>query len=104
MQEVKIDIRYSGGSADDHKIDLYDAGASITGIARAIAITTHALVSGGEVRTNAGSVPNVKTYLHPSKKGSLIESISIIFEDPAVAALGVSTISASLWAMIKYTW
>ena len=103
-KEIKFDIRYTGGSASNNKLDLYDASNSILGFSRALAITSHALITGGDLRVRGSSVPNVKTYLHPPKKGSFIETVSIVFQEPAVIALGTSVVVSAFWAMLEYSW
>ncbi|MFA8434035.1 MAG: hypothetical protein ACEPOZ_05920 [Marinifilaceae bacterium] len=102
-KEVRFDIRYTGGEAEENKLDLYNASNSILGLSKALAISTHALVSKGEVRKNGATIPNVKLYLHPPKKGSFVESVSVFFENAAVQAIGISTISAAFWAMLEYS-
>ena len=103
-KEIKFDIRYIGGDADQNKLSLYDASTSILGFAKAIAISANTLVTKGKVRIKGGNVPNVKTYLYPSKKGSFIEIVSIVFQEPAVKAIGVSLITSAFWAMLEYSW
>lgn len=102
-KEIRFDIRYVGGDARTNKLDLYDASISMLGFAKALSISTHALVTKGDIRVTGSSVPNVKIYLHPAKKGSFIETVSIIFEDPAVNAIGISLISSAFWAMLEYS-
>ena len=102
--EIKFSIRYTGGDAEHHKLDLYDAAASIHGLAKALAITTHALISEGEVRRKGDSIPNAKFYLHPPQKGSFVELVSVFFEEPAVQVVGTSVIGAAFWDMINFTW
>ncbi|GET23371.1 hypothetical protein [Prolixibacter denitrificans] len=104
MAEIKFSIKYTGGKADEHKLDLYDAGASIHGLAKALAISTHALITEGEVRSKGDSIPNVKFYLHPPQKGSFVELVSVFFENTAVQVVGASVITAAFWDMIAYTW
>lgn len=104
MNELRLNIRYTGGEAEQSKLDLYDAGASIHGLAKALAISTNALLTNGEVRNRAGKIPNVKFYLHPPQKGSFIELVSVVFEDPAVQIVGSSVLGAAFWDMIRYTW
>jgi hypothetical protein len=104
-KELRINIRYIGGEADNHKLDLYNASTSLLGISKALAITTQAVISKGkDVRVKGANIPNVQFYLHPPKKGSFIEVISVIFEDPAVQALGTSVIIPAFWDMLEYSW
>lgn len=103
-KEIKFDIRYIGGDANDNKLSLYDASTSILGFAKAIAISAHTLVTKGDVRVKGANIPNVKTYLHPPKKGSFVETVSIVFQDPAIQAIGISVIGSAFWAMLEYSW
>ncbi len=102
--EVKFTIRYTGGTADQSVLDLYDAATSMHGLAKALAITTHALATEGEIRSKGNSIPNVKFNLHPPKQGSFIELITIVFEDPVVRVLGASVVTAAFWDMVEFTW
>jgi len=102
--EVRFIIRYTGGTADESVLDLYDAATSMHGLAKALAITTHALTSIGEIRSKGDSIPNVKFHLHPPKQGSFIELVTIVFEDPVAKAIGASVVTAAFWDMIDFTW
>ncbi|WMN06613.1 hypothetical protein QYS48_33070 [Marivirga arenosa] len=104
MHEVKLNIRYTGGDADNHKLNLYDAGASIHGLAKALAISTNALLKNGEIRSRTSSIPHTKFYLHPPRKGSFIELVSVFFDDPAVQLIGSSVIGAAFWDMLRFSW
>jgi len=104
-KEVRINIRYIGGEADEHKLDLYNASTSLLGISKALAISTQAVISqGNDIRIKAAKIPDVQFFLHPPKKGSFVEVISIIFEDTAVQALGTSVVVAAFWDMLEYSW
>ncbi|MHA7944613.1 DUF7946 domain-containing protein [Formosa sp. 3Alg 14/1] len=104
-KEIRINIRYIGGEADEHKLDLYNASTSLLGISKALAISTQAVISqGNDIRVKGAKIPDVQFFLHPPKKGSFIEVISILFEDTAVQALGTSVVVASFWDMLEYSW
>ena len=103
-KEINFTIKYTGGKADESLLDLYDAAASMHGLAKALGITAHALVNDGAVRHRVDSIPNVNFYLHPPKKGSFIELVTIVFEDPAVQALGSSVLVAAFWDFVNFTW
>jgi hypothetical protein len=102
--EVKFTIRYTGGTADESILDLYDAASSIQGLAKALAISTHALTSKGEIRSKGDSIPNVKFFLHPPKQGSFIELVTIVFDDPVVRIIGKTVVATAFWDMIDFTW
>lgn len=104
-KQARINIRYIGGEADNHRLDLYDASTSLLGISKALAITTQAVITRGkDIRVKGANIPDVKFYLHPPKKGSFIEVISVAFQDPAVQALGTSVIVTAFWDMLEYSW
>ncbi|KQS41758.1 hypothetical protein [Pedobacter sp. Leaf194] len=103
-QEIKFIIRYTGGTADDRRLDLYDASRSMAGLAKALSITVHALLNDGEVKRKGDSTHGVNFLLHPSRQGSFIEFVSIIFEDDVIKGIGASILSAAFWDFIKYTW
>lgn len=103
-QESKFIIRYSGGSADDSRLDLYDASKSMAGLAKALSITSHAFLNNGEVKRRGDSTHGVSFLLHPSRKGSFIEYVSIIFEDEAARLIGASILTTAFWDFVKYTW
>lgn len=104
-KKLSFTIRYTGGSADENTLNLYDAGISLQGLSRALSISAEALVTKGKaVRKRATSTTNVKTFVQPSKRGSFIETVTIIFEEPAVSAIGISVIASAFWAMLEYSW
>ncbi|WP_300686225.1 hypothetical protein [Chryseobacterium sp.] len=102
--ELKFILRYTGGKADESILDLYDASTSMQGLAKALAITSYALINDGKVRRKGDNIPNVDFYLQPSKKGSFIEIVTIIFQQPAVQVLGSSVLVAAFWDFISFTW
>lgn len=104
MKELNFKISYSGGSADRGMLDIYDAGVSTNGLARALSITTHAFINEGQIRKRAERVTGAKVYLHPPRKGSFEELVTIVFTDPVVQAIGVSVIAAAFWDFVKWTW
>jgi hypothetical protein len=106
-QEIKFVIRYTGGVSEHHKLNLYDASKSLHGLARALAISTHAMTSGGEIRHRVGnnsSIPNVEFYLHPGQRGSFIEVVSVVFNNPITETIGAGILGAAFWDMIAFSW
>lgn len=93
MSEFGLKFTFENGIADDHRLDLYDAAVSLNGIARSLAITTHALVN-GEIRTHGESAHGAKFFLLPSRKGSFIVEAAIWIG----AAIG----SGVVYDFIKY--
>jgi len=103
-QELKFIIRYTGGSADNSRLDLYDAATSMQGLAKVLSITSHALLNDGEVKRKGDSTHGVGFLLHPSRQGSFIEFVTIIFDDDVVKLIGASVLTSAFWDFIKYTW
>lgn len=60
--DLKFTIRYTGGIADESLLDLYDAATSMYGLSKALAITSNALVTRGQVRKRVDKIPNVKFF------------------------------------------
>lgn len=102
--ELKFTIRYTGGIADQSLLDLYDAATSMHGLSKALAITSNAIVTRGQVRKRVDKIPNVKFYLHPPKNGSFIELVTIVFDNPAVQAIGSSVLIGVFWDFVNFTW
>lgn len=102
--ELKFTIRYTGGIADESLLDLYDAATSMHGLSKALAITSNAIATRGQVRKRVDKIPNVKFYLHPPKNGSFIELVTIVFENPAVQAIGSSVLVGVFWDFVNFTW
>ncbi|MDM1018852.1 hypothetical protein QSV37_00775 [Acinetobacter sp. VNK23] len=97
---LKIKLKYENGDADNHHLDLYDASISFQGFSKAIAITTHAFLNKGEIRTKGNSISGGRIFLETSKQGSFEQLISIVYENPIYSGLAAT----ALWEAIKYTW
>ncbi|WP_343619159.1 hypothetical protein [Ralstonia sp.] len=93
MSEFGLRFTFEKGIADENRLGLYDASVSLNGIARSLAITTHALVN-GEIRTHGESAHGAKFFLLPSRKGSFIVDAAIWIG----AAIG----SGVVYDFIKY--
>ncbi|WP_339497485.1 DUF7946 domain-containing protein [Pseudomonas sp. EA_15y_Pfl1_P101] len=104
MKELNFKISYSGGSADQGLLDIYDASVSTQGLARALSVTTHAFINEGQIRKRAERVAGAKVYLHPPKNGSFEELVTIVFTDPVVQFIGASVITPAFWDFLKWTW
>ncbi len=103
MNQIHFKISYKNGDADDHRLDMYDASVSMQGFAKALAITTHALLNDGEIRQKGNKADGAKIYINPSRKGSFEELITIIINNPE-ASIGVSVVSSVFYDLIKWTW
>jgi len=102
--KLEIKVSYHYGTAADSRLDLYDAGVSIQGMARALAISTHAFLNEGEIRKRANAATGAEIYISPSRRGSFQEIITIILEHQAASTIGLSVASSALWDLVKWTW
>lgn len=103
-EEVKLRIKFEGGDADAHRLELYDAGVAIHGLARALAISLHAFLNEGAIRSRVNKIEGARIYIQPSKKGSFEETIQIIIASGLVAQIGPSVLASAVWDFVKWTW
>lgn len=94
MPELRIKFVYERGTADGHRLDLYDGAKSLEGIARTLTITTHALLN-GEIRTRADAAHGAELYIHAPRSGSFIYEASIF--------IGGAVSSGIFYDFLKYT-
>jgi len=104
MPELSFKISYHHGDAAQGRLDLYDAGISIQGLAKALSITTHALLNDGAIRKQGDKAEGARIFINPSRKGSFEEIITIFVSDPVAASVGTSILAAAFWDLIKWTW
>lgn len=105
--KLKLFIKYSGGIANENILSLHELSQSLNGLSRALSITNNILIENGRItKRNSWKKRDtpVRYYVSPSKTGSFIEIISIVFEEPAVRMIGSSVIGAVFWDMLKFTW
>lgn len=103
-KNIKFKITYYQGEANNNRLDMYDASASLQGFAKALAITTHALLNDGQIRKRAHSIEGAKLYISPSRKGSFQELITLCIESGAISGIGYSVIAATFYDLLKWTW
>jgi hypothetical protein len=103
-KEIEFKISYDGGSASDGLLDIYDAGVSIYGLSRSLAITTHAFINKGEIRRRAERVRGAKIFLSPPRQGSFEEIVKVVLSNDATSAIGYSIAAAAFWDFLKWTW
>lgn len=98
MKQFKLRIRYTGGDADQNRLDLYDGTQSIHGFAQTIQIATHALIN-GQIVSRATALKNSHFYVTGTKKGSLVfEIVAVIEKYPALATLA----APAFYDFLKY--
>jgi hypothetical protein len=96
---VDLNIRFMGGEADDHRLDLYDGTHSLFGFARTLLQSTHFLLN-GNVTFQAPAARGVRLFLRPAERGSFSQVIQLVVENPEAAAFGVVS-GAALWDFTK---
>ncbi|MBS1164122.1 MAG: uncharacterized protein H6R00_147 [Proteobacteria bacterium] len=74
IQQFGLKLRYEGGDADDHLLELYDGTASLHGFAQALQIATHAYLH-GQVYSKATALKGATLYLKAARPGSLIADL-----------------------------
>ena len=102
MNPINFKISYHNGDAEDGRLDMYDATVSLQGFAKALSITTHALLNDGEIRKQGNRLNGAKIYINPSRKGSFEELITLVITNKE--AIGASVAAAAFWDLIKWTW
>ncbi|WP_221801652.1 hypothetical protein [Oceanobacter mangrovi] len=100
MKKIQVKLSYQGGDADLHMLDMYDASVSLHGFARAIAITTHALLNDGDVKRKGNRASGAKIFVSPPQKGSYEQILTLVIENPIAA----SVVAAAFWDILKWTW
>jgi hypothetical protein len=66
---IAFTLKYVGGDAEEHQIDLYDVSQALIGFQRSLALTTH-LVLNGEIITQAPSLKGARILTRPPEAGS----------------------------------
>jgi hypothetical protein len=97
--EINLSVRFTGGEAQENKIDFYDGSESLFGFSRALLLSTSYLLT-GKVNFQAPSVKGAKVYMLTSRPGSFEQIIQLVIQNPAAAAFGLVT-GQRLWAFTK---
>jgi hypothetical protein len=74
IHDFGIKLRFEGGDADDHLLELYDGTSSLHGFAQALQITTHAYLH-GQVYSKATALKGATLYLKAARPGSLVTDL-----------------------------
>lgn len=87
IEKYALRLRFSGGEADHHRLELYDGTTSLHGFAQAIQIATHAYLN-KEVVSRATALKGAKFFIKAPRDGSLIfDIISEIEKYPALVTI-----------------
>lgn len=104
MKHLNFKISYHNGDAKEGRLDMYDASVSLQGFAKALSITTHALLNDGEIKKKGNLISGAKLYINPSRKGSFEELITLAVENSYATAIGTSVIANVFYDLVKWTW
>jgi hypothetical protein len=104
MKEIKFKISYRKGDANDGRLDMYDASTSLQGFAKALSITTHAMLNDGEIKKKGNRIEGAKLYINPSRKGSFEELLTLAIEEKVALSIGASVVANVFYDLIKWTW
>ncbi|MCY1520458.1 hypothetical protein D9M68_552350 [compost metagenome] len=74
IHEFGLKLRFEGGDADQHMLDLYDGAASLHGFAQALQIATHAYLH-NHVNSKATALKGATIYLKGARPGSLLTDL-----------------------------
>lgn len=97
-QQFGLKLRYEGGDADEHLLELYDGTASLYGFAQALQIVTHAYLH-GQVYSKATALKGATLYLKAARPGSLItDLVARIDKTPR----NISPTPASFYDFLKF--
>lgn len=102
MTKITFAIKYHYGDAERGQLDMYDAAISFQGFAKALSITTHALLNNGEIRRKGNRIEGAQLFINPSKKGSFEQFVTLVITNQE--AIGASIAAAAFWDLIKWTW
>jgi len=102
LTKITFAIKYHHGDATDGRLDMYDAAVSFQGFAKAISITTHALLNEGEIRKKGNKIDGAELFINPSRKGSFEQIVTLAITNKE--AIGASVAAAAFYDLIKWTW
>ncbi|WP_168727380.1 MULTISPECIES: DUF7946 domain-containing protein [Sphingomonas] len=89
-----MEIRFNGGEAGDHRVDLYSGAESLSGLGRVGNLVGH-YVAEGNVRFRSPYSSQIQYYLSGTKEGSLTVLISEVIRIAGEAQRAAAKIRAS---------
>jgi hypothetical protein len=101
---LKLRVSYHHGDAEQGRLELYEAGRSIQGLARAVHISTHALLNNGDVRSHGNRTQGAEVYIQPSQRGSFVELVNVVIDNAFVVGIGGSVVGNAFYDMLGYAW
>lgn len=103
-KKIEFKIAYHGGSAAKGQLELYSAGRSLTGLSRALNITTHAFLNDGNVRVRGDKLHGAQLFITAPVRGSFMESITVVFDDESTKKIGKTKITKLFYDFLTWTW
>lgn len=103
-KQIEFKISYHNGTAAHGQLELYSAGRSLSGLSRALQITTHAFLNDGTVRVRADRLHGAQLFITAPVKGSFMESISVAFDSESTEKIGKSKIVSAFYDFLTWTW
>lgn len=103
-KKISLSIRIEGGWADEGMINIYDAGQTITGLARSLNAVAHAVANEGEIRSHLDHAVGAEAYIHAAKKGCFEEQVDIFFDKESLDKIGHSVITNVFWDYLNFSW
>ena len=100
--ELTFKLKFQGQEPDAHRLPLYDGVQSIFGFAKCLTIVTNAFIT-REVIHSAATNRGAKFYLLPSRPGSFLETIQIVFENNIVQGIGLGVLGNIATDFIKFS-
>ncbi|SIO29038.1 hypothetical protein [Vannielia litorea] len=103
---IKQRLKFSGGDADNHKVDAYAAAQSLEGIVWALTIITHYGVS-GKLRQRGDLSSSVRIFITPPKRGSVFYGLEVWIQENAflagmVGGYAVNTVTPFINGLVSY--
>lgn len=105
MPEITFRITYHHGEATSGRLDMHDAAVSLQGFARALTLSTHALLNDGAIRRRGTTIDGARLLLQPPEKGSFEQVVVLVLEEhPILGTLGLGVFTNAFWDFTKWSW
>lgn len=99
IHQFGLKLRFQGGDADRHLLELYDGTMSLHGFAQALQIATHAYLN-AEVTNRATALKGATFYLKAPRQGSVLtDFVAVIEKYPAT----VTVSAAAFYDFLKFS-
>lgn len=104
--ELEYKIKFEGGDADRHVLEAYPAAQTLEGLTWALAVTVNFAVT-GEIRHKGDLSRSAKMFIHPPRRGSVINDLNILVQQhpflvATVGGYAVNTITPFINGVVGY--